>query len=306
MLSSVLLSISMLMANPSDSIPLLQDSLKEDVVVNAVKADNLAPVSQYNYSKPEIKEKYYGQDISYVIQNSPSILAQSDAGNGFGYTYFRIRGLDYSRINFNINGIPVNDPESQGFFSNNFADLASSAQSIQIQRGVGATSYGTAPYAGSIGIVTNDLKTPASFGLSTGYGSYNSSRVTAEYNSGMLKDKFAFYGRLSSLKSAGYRNHSGSDLKTYFVSGAYFGKKSLLKFNAFGGITRSQLAYNAVDKATLDMNRKANYFSGNETDEFQQNFYQLQYSYKINTKLNISSSAYYVTGNAPRLSLIHI
>ncbi|MFN0047606.1 MAG: TonB-dependent receptor [Cytophagales bacterium] len=304
MLHLILLSMSMLMVvNPSDSIPFLQDSLKEDVIVNAVRADDLLPVSQYNYSKAEIKEKYYGQDISYLIQNSPSIQSQSDAGNGFGYTYFRIRGLDFTRINFNINGIPVNDPESQGFFSNNFADLASSAQSIQIQRGVGATSYGTAPYVGSLGIVTNDLKAPTSFGLSTGYGSYNSSRVTAEYNSGLLNNKFAFYGRLSSLKSDGYRNHSGSNLKTYFISGGYFGKKSILKFNAFGGITRSQLAYNPVDKTILEADRKANPQSGNETDEFQQNFYQLQYSYKINFNLSLSASAYYVTGDAPRFAI---
>jgi len=303
MFTSILLSVSLLMANPSDSLPLLQDSLTEDIVVRAVKANDLAPVSQFNLNKPEIREKYYGQDISYLIQNSPSVVANSDAGNGFGYTFVRIRGLDYSRINFNINGIPVNDPESQGFFSNNFADLSSSAQSIQVQRGVGATAYGTAAYAGSIGIVTNDLKTPASFGLSTGYGSYNSSRVTAEYTSGLLRDKFAFYGRLSSLKSDGYRAHSGSDLKTYFVSGGYFGKKSILKFNAFGGITRTQLAYLPVDKATLNQDRRANYMSGNETDEFQQNFYQLQYSYKINSRLNFSSSAYYVSGNAPRFAI---
>lgn len=303
MLHSILLSISTVVFNPSDSILLLQDSLKEDIVVKAVKASDLVPVSQYNFSKAEIKEKYYGQDISYVIQNTPSIQSQSDAGNGFGYTYFRLRGLDFTRINFNINGIPINDPETQGFFSNNFADLSSSAQSIQIQRGVGATSYGTAPYAGSVGIVTNDLKAPASFALSTGYGTYNSSRITAEYTSGLLNNKFAFYGRLSSLQSDGYRTHSGTDLKTYFVSGGYFGKKSILKFNAFGGITRNQLAYSPVEKSTLETNRKFNPFSGNETDEFQQNFYQLQYSYQFNARLSLSSSAYYVTGNAPRFAI---
>ncbi len=303
MLNTILLSLTMAAQLPADSIPVLSDSLKEDVVVRAVKADVLMPVTQFNYSKTDIKERYYGQDIAYIIQNSPSIVSQSDAGNGFGYSFIRMRGMDYSRINFNINGIPVNDAETQGFFTNNFGDLASSAQSIQIQRGVGATSYGTAPFAGSIGIVTNDLKGPTSFGATLGYGSYNSKRVTAEYSSGMLYNKFAFYGRLSSLQSDGYRTHSGTDLKTYFVSGAYFGKKSILKFNAFGGSARSQLAYLPVADTTLAKNRRANPMSGNETDEFQQNFYQLQYSYKFNSRLSLSSSAYYVSGNAPRFAI---
>jgi iron complex outermembrane receptor protein len=303
MFNTILLSINLLSVC-ADSTDLnktaFQDSLKEDIVIKAVRADNLSPVTQYNFTKKEINEKYYGQDISYVLQSSPSIVAQSDAGNGFGYSYIRMRGMDYSRINFNINGVPVNDAETQGFFTNNFADLASSAQSIQVQRGIGTTGNGTAPYAGSIGLVTNDLRGPASFGLTTGYGSFNSSRVTAEYNTGMISNKFAFYGRLSSLKSDGYRDNSGTDLRTYFVSGAYFGKKSILKFNAFGGITRSQLAYNATDVNTIaQYGRKYNAFGANDKDEFQQNFYQLQYTYFLNSKWNIAASAYYVHGAAP-------
>ena len=304
MFNTILLSINLLSATYADSTiqdkPLLKDSLKEDIVVKAVRANMLTPVSQYNFSKKEINEKYYGQDISYVLQSSPSIVAQSDAGNGFGYSYIRMRGKDFTRINFNINGVPVNDAETQGFFTNNFADLASSAQSIQVQRGIGTTGNGTAPYAGSIGLVTNDLRGTASFGVTGGYGSFNSKRLTAEYCTGMLHNKFAFYGRISSLTSDGYRTNSAADLKTYFMSGGYFGKKSILKFNAFGGITRSQLAYNATDRDTIaKYGRTYNAFRPYEKDEFQQNFYQLQYTYFINKQWNIAASAYYVHGTAP-------
>ncbi|MDX2189469.1 MAG: TonB-dependent receptor [Bacteroidota bacterium] len=282
--------------------PTMSDSLKEDIMVNFVRASEQTPVTQTNLSEKEIKEKYHGQDIGFVLQSTPSIIARSDAGLGIGYTDFRMRGIDNTRINFSINGIPVNDPENQGFYTNNFADLASSAKSIQIQRGTGTTANGTAPYAGSVNIVTKDALSPASFGFHSNYGSYNTHRVTAEYNTGVLGKSFGFYGRLSSLGSDGYRQGSWSDLKTYFFSAAHFGKKYLFKFNAFGGITRSGLAWAAINKDSLTKNRTYNPLSRNETDEFQQSFYQGQFSYFFNTKLTFSSSVYYVKGIAPRFA----
>lgn len=303
MLHTFLLSVNLINATITDSVvtnkPILQDSLKEDIVISAIRADKLTPSSQFNFNKKDIAEKNTGQDLTYILQSSPSIVAQSDAGNGFGYSYIRMRGMDQTRINFNINGVPVNDAETQGFFTNNFADLASSAQSIQVQRGVGTTGNGTAAFAGSIGLVTNDLRAPTSFNFTAGYGSFNSRRITAEYNTGMLYNRFAFYGRLSSLASDGYRNNSTTDLKTFFVSGGYFGKKSILKFNVFGGNTQSQLAFLPTEKSVLDTNRVFNQFKSFEKDQFQQNFNQIQYTYLINKNWNIAASAYYVQGNAP-------
>lgn len=302
MLHSIFISINLLFAAPADSVPQqpsMADSLREDIVVRAVNANILTPVTQTNLDKAYIKEKYFGYDIPFMLQATPSVVTRSDAGNFVGYTDMRMRGITDARISFNINGVPVNDPQNQGFYTNNFADLASSAQSIQVQRGIGTTSNGMAPIAGSINLITNDVKSPAAFNFSSGYGSFNTSRLVAEYNTGLLNNKFGFYGRVSNIESNGYRRNSGANLRTFFVSGGWFGKRSFLKFNAFGGITQTQLAYYALDKATLQSDRRTNFMQPFEKDEFRQNFFQLQYSYNITDKLNFSTSAYYVRGNTP-------
>jgi iron complex outermembrane receptor protein len=305
MFHTILLSINLASSIGADSlpIPLLRDSLKEDIVIRAYRATDNQPITQYTFEKKEIKEKYYGQDISFLLQQTPSVVAQSDAGNMMGYSYFRIRGIDYTRINFGINGIPVNDPENQGFFANNFADLASSAQSIQIQRGVGTSSNGTAPVGGSVNIVTQDLNSPKFISAGMGYGSFNSSRIVAELNTGVLKNGLAIYARGSYLKSDGYRQNSATDLKTFFFSVGKFGKKSILKFNAFGGATENQLSFFGVPSDKMAIDRRFNPLQNDEKDQFRQFFYQLQYIYKFNPLWNISSSAYYVKGVAPMFAM---
>jgi iron complex outermembrane receptor protein len=272
----------------------------QEVVVSAFKATAKTPVTQTNLSQKTIEQEYVGQDIPMLISGTPSINSYSDAGNGMGYSYFRIRGIDQTRINFTINGVPINDPQNQGFFTNNFADLASSAEAIQIQRGVGTSNNGVAAFGGSVAVTSKNLTEKPEFTFHTGFGSFGSTRNTLEYQTGKLANgKIAFYGRLSDLSSDGYRQHSASHNQTYFVSGALFGKKSLLKINAWGGISQSKLAYVAIDKATLENNRTFNPLTTAERDEYRQNFYQLQYSYHFNNKLNLSASAYYVKGRAP-------
>lgn len=302
MLFSTLLSISLSTVAPKDTV-LLADSLTKDVIILAVSATDQTPVSQTNITKKQIENQHHGADLPYLLHSSPSMISQSDAGNGFGYSYFRLRGIDNTRINFNINGIPVNDPENHGIFTNNFADLASSASAIQIQRGVGTSSNGTAPIAGSINITTQDVQDPKFTKFTLGYGSYDSRRITVEHNTGINKEsKFGIYARGSILSSNGFRNRSASDMKTFLLSGGYFGKRSTFKFNLFGGGTQNELSYYAVSKSALEADYRTNWNSPREKDKFQQFFYQLQYSFKINDRINLSAMGYYVSGNAPQFT----
>lgn len=272
----------------------------EEVVVEAFRASAKTPITLSSLKTADIEARYVGHDIPALIIATPSVNSYSDAGNGMGYSSFRLRGIDQTRINMTINGVPVNDAETQGFYTNNFSDLASSASEIQIQRGVGTSSNGTAALGGSLNVVTKNLDESPSFSLHSGFGSFNSMRNTVEYQTGRLANgKVAFYGRLSDLRSDGYREHSQSHNQSYFLSGGLFGKRSLLKFNAWGGISQSQLSYASIDKATLEKNRRANPLTPEERDEFRQRFYQLQYTYHISSKLNASASAYYVKGDAP-------
>lgn len=303
MLFTTLLQVSLVSTLPVDTIPLLTDSLRQDVVITAIRSSENAPFTQTIINKKAIESNYHGADLPYVLHASPSIISQSDAGNGFGYSYFRLRGIDFTRINFNINGIPINDPENHGFFSNNFADLASSASSIQIQRGVGTSGNGTAPIAGSVNLATQDVRDPQFSKLTLGYGSFDSRRITLEHNTGInSSSKFGVYARASLLSSDGFRRNSGSNMKTFFFSGGYFGKKGQLKFNVFGGSSESQLSYYAVSKSALESDYRTNFNSPRERDAFQQFFYQLQYDYKVSNRINLSAMGYYVQGTAPKFT----
>lgn len=282
----------------NDTLPARQKI--QEVIVSGIRAKSAMPVTQLTLNQQQIEEKYYGADLPSVFNFTPSVNMYSDNGTGIGYSFFRIRGIDQTRINMTVNGIPVNDAESQGSFFNNFADLASSAGSIQIQRGVGTSTNGTASFGGSVNIQTKLLSDKPEVTLHAGYGSFNSKRFTTEYQSGLIDNKFAFYARMSDLSTDGYRQNSGSQIQSAFMSGGYFGKHSILKMNVMMGNAASTLAYMGVDQATLDTARTTNYFNHNERDAFSQNFYQLQYSYSFNAYSGISASMYYVQGNAPR------
>ncbi|MCS7028647.1 MAG: TonB-dependent receptor [Bacteroidia bacterium] len=270
--------------------------MKEEVVVEGIRADEKAPFTQQVITQKQIEQVHYGQDLPAFLNRTTAATFYSDNGTGIGYQFLRIRGMDQSRINTTINGIPYNDGENLWVISVNITDILNSLQSIQIQRGVGTSSNGAASYGGSINYVTQDLLHDPAFNVQLGYGSFNSKRATAEYHTGLLKNKFAFYGRFSNTYTDGYRQNSGSNINSYMFSGGYFGKNSVLKFNFFGGKEQSKLAYLAIDKKTLDTNRRYNPLTRYDEDVFMQNFYQLQYEQKINNRIRLSASPYYIQG----------
>lgn len=270
--------------------------MKEEVIVEGIRADEKAPFTQQTITQKQIEQVHYGQDIPDFLNRTTSVTFASDNGTGIGYSSFRIRGIHRSRINATINGIPYNDPENMGFYPVNMTDFLNSVQSIQIQRGVGTSTNGTASYGGSINFVTQDLLHDPQFNLQLNYGSFNTKRAAAEYHTGLLKNKFAFYGRFSHTYTDGYREHSRCYVNSYMFSGGYFGKNTVLKFNFFGGRQQSQLSYFAIEKATLDTNRRYNPLTEYDNDVFMQNFYQLQYEQKLNSRFRISASPYYIQG----------
>ncbi|MBJ7428962.1 MAG: TonB-dependent receptor plug domain-containing protein, partial [Bacteroidia bacterium] len=250
--AGILMALSQISFAQTDS---LNSKNMQEFVVKGIKANENLPVTQTTLDRKQIELKYYGADIPTLINNTPSINGYSDNGMGIGYSFFRLRGMDQTRVNTTINGIPVNDPENMGVFFNNFADLASSAESIQIQRGVGTSTNGVASFGGSVNILTKNLDPKQSATVNLGFGSFGSSRATLEYQSGLIKNRLAFYGRVSNLQTNGYRDNSGAKITSYFFSVGYFWKKAVLKLNVFGGFAESKLAYIGIDSKTLNSNR---------------------------------------------------
>ena len=271
--------------------------LEDEVVIMATRADANSGAAYQNVDKAEIKKMDIGQDLPYILNLTPSMVTTSDAGAGVGYTGMRIRGTDISRINVTINGIPVNDPESQGVWWVNMPDLAASLNSIQIQRGVGTSTNGTAAFGASINMQTSKLSMQPYAEASLSYGSFNTQRYRVSTSTGLINNKFSVDARLSKLYSDGYIDRAYSDLKSFYVSGAYYGKRSILRLNVFSGKEKTYQAWYGVPKDSLATHRTYNpYTYDNQTDNYQQDNYQLLYSKEFNSNWILNAALHYTKG----------
>lgn len=278
----------------------------DEVEIIATRVTEKTPVTQTTLSGDELRKNNLGQDLPILLDQSPSVVVNSDAGNGVGYTGIRIRGNDITRTNVTINGIPVNDAESQGVFWVNMPDLVSSVSNIQIQRGVGTSTNGAGSFGATININTNELRPYPFAQVSSSIGFYNTFKNTIEVGSGLIGKHFAFTGRLSKITSDGYVDRGWSDLKSFFVSGGYYGKKTVVKFNIFSGKEATYQAWYGVPEYMLDTARTFNvagtdYFQkpvpyANETDNYQQDHYQLFVNQQIGRYVHTNLALYYTRG----------
>ncbi len=269
----------------------------EEVNVNALRANKKTPVAYTNINKLEIEENNLGQDLPYIISLTPSLVTTSDAGAGIGYTSFRIRGSDPTRINVTINGIPLNDSESQGVWWVNMPDFSSSIENIQIQRGVGTSTNGSSAFGASINLKTDKFKAKPYVLTNNTVGSFSTMKNNIEFGSGLINNKFAFDARLSKIKSEGYIDRATSDLQSLYLQAGYFNNNSVLKGIIFTGKERTYQAWNGVPLNYLDTNRTYNIYTyENEVDNYQQTHYQLHYNKQISDKTNINLSTHYTHG----------
>src|SRR5690554_4054590 len=222
-----------------------------DVFVSATRVDETTPVTYTNINREEIEGRNLGQDIPYLLQNTPSVVTTSDAGAGIGYTGIRIRGVDPNRINVTINGIPVNNPESHGVFWVNLPDLASSTENIQIQRGVGTSTHGAGAFGATINLQTSSSTSDPFGEVTTGFGSFNTRKVNAKLGSGLLDNGWQFEGRLSKIDSDGYVDQAFSDLGSYFLSASRHGERGLLQADVFSGREKTYQAWYGVEESML-------------------------------------------------------
>jgi iron complex outermembrane receptor protein len=263
------------------------------VLISAVRVNADSPITYSNIEKEEIAERNLGQDIPILMNFMPSVVTTSDAGAGVGYTGIRVRGSDATRVNVTINGIPYNDAESQGTFWVNMPDLASSTESIQLQRGVGTSTNGSGAFGASVSLLTDAVSEEANGEISNSIGSFNTRKHTVKFSTGKLANNFELAGRLSKIESDGYIDRASSDLSAYFLQGSYVDDNTLIKALAFGGHEITYQAWYGIDRQTLETNRTFNpsgqytdqdgntRFYDNEVDNYRQDHYQFHWNQKL-------------------------
>lgn len=301
--------------------------LADEVIVTATRATEKSATTYKNIGKAEIEQNNFGQDLPFILNNTPGVVVTSDAGAGIGYTGIRIRGSDASRVNVTVNGIPYNDSESQGTFWVNMPDFASSVDNIQIQRGVGTSTNGAGAFGGSLNIQTTSSSDQPYAELNNTFGSFNTIKNTVKVGTGLIDNKWSFDGRLSRIKSDGFIDRSAADLKSFFLSGAYHGKTDLLRINIFGGSEETYQAWNGVPEAKLrgdqeglkthyennlgylynstadslnlfnSNNRRYNQFTyKDQNDVYTQSHYQALYAKQFNAQFSFNGALHYTDG----------
>lgn len=290
----------------------LPDSLKQvnlnEIIVSATRVNEHAPIAFNNVSAQEIKANNTAKNIPYILQTLPSIVAYSEDGSGVGNTSFRIRGTDATRINVTLNGMPLNNPESQEVYWVNIPDLSNSLQSIQVQRGVGSSTNGSGAFGASISLKTQGARPQAYGEASTGVGSYNTFTSTIAAGTGILKNGLSFDARYSRVTGDGYIRNGKVNHRSAYASASYYNKNQLFKLSYLNGIQHTGITWEGISSEQLKTDRKYNpagayydeagnvHYYDNETDNYYSDIIQFTYSNALSDKLSLNVGLSYNHG----------
>ncbi|MBI3933036.1 MAG: TonB-dependent receptor [Acidobacteria bacterium] len=278
----------------------------EKVVVSATVAEERRdPASVTTLGREEIATRNRGQDTAMLLAETPNAYAYSDAGNGVGYAYFSLRGFDQRRIAVYVNGVPLNDPESQQVYFIDLADLAGGLSAIQVQRGTGTALYGSPHVGGVVNLETGAEPTERGGTLVLGGGSFGTYRLQAQYAWPLGGGRSTLSARVAHVRSDGYRQpawtrHSLADLGFQRIGGA-----SVLRVKFLGGPEKTQLAYLGVPIRYLrgeitgdaDRDRRKNPLHRGETDSFLQPQLQVLHDWRLRERLLLENTLYSIFGD---------
>lgn len=292
----------------------------EEIIVSSTRANENTPVTYSIIDKENLESKNMGQDLPYMLVMEPSLVTTSDAGAGVGYTGLWIRGSNIQRINVTINGIPLNDPESHGVFWVNMPDFTSSVNSVQIQRGIGTSTNGGGAFGATMNLETNNVEKKSFAEINSAAGSFNTFKNNVRLGSGLVNDKWAFEARLSKITSDGYIDRASSDLQSFYLQGGYYTDKTNIKAIVFGGKEKTYQSWYGIDQYTMDNYGRTfnmagavfgknefgetdawnfdniDFFYDNQTDNYQQDHYQLHLSHRISENLKLNGAIHYTYG----------
>ena len=279
------------------------------VQVVSTRANAKTPMAFSNVSAKDIKAVNFGKDLPYVLRFTPSVTTTSDAGNGIGNTSIRVRGIDPSRINITTNGVPVNDAESSQVYFVNMGDIASSMQSIQLQRGAGTSTNGAGAFGATLNMQTENIGMKPYVGLDASAGSYYSHKETLKFGTGLLGGHWGIQGRLSNIGSKGYLDRASTKLNSYFLQAGYFADNTMVKFITYNGTERTYHAWNYASKyeqslygrrynscgVYWDKDGNMQYYNG-QTDNYHQQNYQLIVDQLLGKYFSLNATLHYTKG----------
>ncbi|NUN68703.1 MAG: TonB-dependent receptor [Bacteroidetes bacterium] len=313
----LLTTVPLFAQQEEDSVKYLFDPV---LVTGTTAKERETPVTFTNLHKGTIEQRYSMQDVPVMLAELPSMISYSDGGNGVGYNYVFLRGFDQRRLSIMVNGIPQNDPEDHNVYWIDFPDLLASSSNVQVQRGAGSAFYGPPAIGGSVNIITNPftpkpyMKLEAMFGfqsyrLDTTQLPMSMKKLSATFNSGIVGEKYMFYGRLGKIQSNGYRSHSSFEAGSYYFGALRFDKNMTTRIHLFGGPIKDELVYTGLpkefngDKLLRLLNLSYWYKDSSgytlglrrpqEKEEFNQPHYEIIHEWKVSPSEHLHNTLFY-------------
>lgn len=294
----------------ADTLMIVQDQHLDEVQVVAQRVQQTT-TNHSVLSNETLNRENTGQNLPYLLSTIPALQVTSDDGLGVGYTYFRVRGTDHTRINMTVNDVPLNDQESQTVFWVNMTDMAASMSSIDVQRGVGTSTNGSASFGASLNMQTGDNDTVSHYTLSFNGGMYNTFREMASAHV-VLPNNWRANARFSKVNSDGFLYRASSDLYSYYGDLGWYGKNTQVIGRFFGGKEKTGMGWDGVTKDVAyglngadrrynpageyeDDNGETRYYD-NQTDNYAQQHAQLSVNHRFNPNWSLNTTLHYTHG----------
>ena len=275
--------------------------MREIRVETSPYAQAADPVTQTTVTKATVERLYIGQDVQYVLERTvPSVISYSESGTAVSnYGTFRLRGIDQTRVNVTLDGVPLNDMIDQGVFFSNIGDLTNGMSALQVQRGTGLSTNGTASFAGAVGLTSpslslyGDTRNPMANVQLSG-GSFNMLRGSAAVRTGSIDSSVNMYARFTTLSTDGYRRHTGTTANSAHVAARWQDATNTnsLQLTGLWGRTQNELGYYPVPKALAEADPRTNLNDSADVDDFGQHLVSLAYQHVLNENAVLSATAY--------------
>ncbi|MBP5301631.1 MAG: TonB-dependent receptor [Bacteroidales bacterium] len=280
----------------------------DSTVVTATRASARTPVSYSEMSAERIESTSPLNSLPMTLSLMPSVVSTNEGGTGLGYSKFRVRGSDPTRTNVTINGIALNDAESQEVFWVNIASVGSMLNSAQLQRGLGTSTVGSGAFGASLNMQTALPGNEPAASVDISGGSYKTRLVNASVSTGRLPGGFTFDFKYNYGKTDGYIRNAWVDLNSMLASASWRGGNNLLKFNFIHGAQHSGITWEGISAEQMARDRRYNpageyidsegkvCYYDNDSDNYLQNHYQLIHVASLGDRFTLSTTLNYTDG----------
>ena len=277
----------------------------DSTVVTAFRAGARTPVAHTDISKTALKSVSTLSSLPMALSLQPSVVSMNEGGTGLGYSKMRLRGSDATRINVTVNGITLNDAESQEVFWVNIPGLSGMLNSVQLQRGIGTSVNGPGAFGGSINMQTA-LPQGQPYGeVELSAGSYRTAIVSAAAGSGRMANGLSLDLRYSYNQTEGYLDNAWARLNSFFGGVSWLKGNNSLKFNYILGSQHSGITWEGCPPEMLETNRRYNPtvckgqmegYQGDSDNYIQQHF-QGVFTHQFSSSLVWTSTLHYTDGS---------